>query len=119
MKKVRRGIRRSVIIIFQDASSMKAPYGRTAYIVVFLLAAAYVAATLGGPKGIPAVLARQKQVQRLEERNAQLAREIERKRDHILRLQRDVNELEIDIRDRYKLVQPGDTVFITGRPDKK
>jgi cell division protein FtsB len=98
---------------------MKAPFGRTAYIVVFLLAATYVVATLGGPKGIPAVLARQAQIQRLEDRNAQLAREIERKRDHIHRLQNDAGEQELEIRDRYKLVHPGDTVFITGQPDKK
>jgi cell division protein FtsB len=98
---------------------MKAPFGRTAYIVVFLLAATYVVATLGGPKGVPAVLARQKQIQRLEDRNAQLAREIERKRDHIRRLQNDASEQELEIRDRYKLVHPGDTVFITGQPEKK
>jgi len=98
---------------------MKAPFGRTAYIVVFAIAATYVVATLGGPRGVPAVLARQKQVQRLEERNAQLAREIERKRDHILRLQNDANAQDILIRERYKLVHPGDTVFITGQPDKK
>jgi len=98
---------------------MKAPFSRTAYIVAFLLAATYVVATLGGPKGIPAVLARQKQIQRLDDRNAGLAREIERKRDHIRRLQNDAGEQELEIRDRYKLVHPGDTVFITGQPDKK
>lgn len=98
---------------------MKAPFARIAYIVVFVLAATYVVATLSGPKGIPAVLARQTQIQRLEDRNAQLAREIERKRDHIRRLQNDPSEQELEIRDRYKLVHPGDTVFITGQPDKK
>jgi len=98
---------------------MKAPFGRTAYIVVFLMASAYVVATLGGAKGIPAVLARQKQIQRLEDRNAQLARDIERKREHIRRLQNDASAQELEIRDRYKLVHPGDTVFITGQPEKK
>jgi cell division protein FtsB len=98
---------------------MKAPFARFAYIVVFVLAAAYVVATLSGPRGIPSVLARQQQIQRLEERNAQLAREIERKREHIRRLQNDPSEQELEIRDRYKLVHPNDTVFITGQPDKK
>jgi cell division protein FtsB len=65
------------------------------------------------------VLARQKQIQRLEDRNAQLVREIERKRDHIRRLESDSNAQDIEIRERYKLVHPGDTVFITGQPDKK
>jgi len=83
------------------------------------MAATYVVASLGGPKGIPAVQARQKQIQRLEEHNAQLAREIERKRDHILRLQNDASEQELTIQDRYKLVHPGDTVFVTGQPEKK
>jgi cell division protein FtsB len=48
-----------------------------------------------------------------------LVREIERKRDHILRLRNDANAQDIEIRERYKLVHPGDTVFITGQPDKK
>jgi len=98
---------------------MKAPGGRTAYIVVFLLAATYAVATLSGARGIPAVLARQRQIHRLEERNAGLAREIERTRDHIHRLQNDASAQELEIRDRYKLVHPGDTVFITGQPEKK
>ncbi|MGA2275171.1 MAG: septum formation initiator family protein [Bryobacteraceae bacterium] len=83
------------------------------------MATTYALATLSGARGIPAVLARQKQIQRLEDRNAQLARDIERKRDHIRRLQNDASEQELEIRDRYKLVHPGDTVFITGQPDKK
>jgi len=98
---------------------MKSRLGRTAYIAVFLMAATYAAATLGGARGIPAVRARQKQIQRLEDRNAELAREIERKREHIRRLQNDGSEQELEIRDRYKLVHPGDTVFVTGQPDKK
>jgi cell division protein FtsB len=97
---------------------MKAPFGRTAYIVVFALAATYMVVTLSGPTGIPAVLARQKQIQHLEDRNGQLARDIERKREHIRRLQNDASEQELEIRDRYKLVHPGDTVYITGQPDK-
>lgn len=98
---------------------MKAPFSRTAYIVVFAMAVTYALATLTGPKGVPAVLARQKQIQRLEDRNEQLAREIERTRDHIQRLKNDASEQELEIRERYKLVHPGDTVFITGQPDKK
>jgi cell division protein FtsB len=98
---------------------MKAPFGRTAYIVVFLMATTYAVATLGGARGIPAVRARQKQIERLEDRNAELAREIERKREHIRRLKNDASEQELEIRDRFKLVHPGDTVFVTGQPDKK
>jgi len=98
---------------------MKAPLGRTVYIVFFLLAMAYAGVTLGGPRGIPAVLARQRQIRLLEDRNAELARGIERKRDHILRLRNDANAQDILIRERYKLVHPGDTVFITGQPEKK
>jgi len=98
---------------------MKAPFPRAAYIVVFAIAAAYVLASLSGPRGIPAVLARQSQIQRLEDRNAQLAREIERKREHIRRLENDPSEQELVIGDRYKLVHPGDTVFVTGQPETK
>jgi hypothetical protein len=40
-------------------------------------------------------------------------------RDHLQRLSDDPAEQEIEIRERLKLVHPGEKVYITGDPDKK
>jgi cell division protein FtsB len=98
---------------------MKAPFLRISYLVAFLLVAGYAVVTLRGPKGIPALVARQQQIEQAEKRNAELAKEIERERDHIQRLANSPAEQELEIRERLKLVHPGEKVFITGEPDKR
>ncbi len=97
---------------------MKAPFLRISYILAFVLVAAYAIFTLRGPKGIPALIARQHQIDQAEKRNAELAREIERKREHIQRLANSPAEQELEIRERLKLVHPNEKVFITGQPEK-
>ena len=97
---------------------MKAPFLRISYIVAFLLVAGYAIVTLHGPKGIPALIARQHQIEQAEKRNAELAREIERKREHIHRLANSPADQELEIRERLKLVHPNEKVFITGQPEK-
>jgi cell division protein FtsB len=91
---------------------MKAPLARLAYSIAFLLVAGYAVITLRGPRGIAAWLDKQHQIQELENRNAGLAQEIERKRAHIERLSGNPVEQELEIRERLKLVHPKDKVFI-------
>jgi cell division protein FtsB len=98
---------------------MKVPFLRISYLIAFLLVAGYAVVTLRGPKGIPALIARQHQIEQAEKHNAELAREIERQRDHIQRLANSPAEQELEIRERLKLVHPGEKVFITGQPEKK
>jgi cell division protein FtsB len=74
---------------------------------------------LRGPKGIPALIAKQHQIEQAEKQNADLARQIERQREHIQRLANSPADQELEIRERLKLVHPGEKVFITGQPDKK
>jgi len=97
---------------------MKNPLLRVTYLIAFLLVAGYAAATLCGPRGIPALVARQHQIEESEKRNQELAREIERQREHIRRLAERPAEQELEIRERLKLVHPDEKVFITGQPDK-
>lgn len=94
---------------------MKSPLVRFAYLLVFLAVAGYAFVTLRGPGGIPGLLEKQRQIQELEKRNGDLHREIERKREHIKRLENDPAEQELEIRDRLKLVSPSDKVYITGQ----
>ena len=95
---------------------MKAPLTRFAYLVAFLAVSGYALVTLRGPNGLHALVEKQAQIKALEKRNADLAREIERKREHIWRLGHDPDEQEREIRERYKLVKPGEKVYITGQP---
>jgi cell division protein FtsB len=91
---------------------MKAPLARLAYLIAVLLVAGYAVITLRGPRGIQAYLDKQSQIRELETRNASLAKEIGRKREHIDRLSRNSAEQELEIRERLKLVHPKDKVFI-------
>jgi cell division protein FtsB len=98
---------------------MKAPFSRLAYVMAFLMVVSYAFFTLRGPKGIPGLLERQHQIQEAEKRNAGLAREIEQKREHIKRLADNPAEQEKEIRQRLKLVHPGEKIYIVGEPEKK
>jgi cell division protein FtsB len=72
----------------------------------------YAFFTLRGPKGIPALLQKQHQIEEIEKRNAALAQENERTREHIQRLSDNPAEQELEIRQRLKLVHPGEKVYI-------
>jgi cell division protein FtsB len=98
---------------------MKAPLARIAYLAAFLSVAGYAVITLRGPHGIPALLERQRQIQEMQQRNAKLDREIERMREHIKRLTENPAQQELEIRERLKLVKPGEKVYITGEPPKR
>lgn len=66
------------------------------------------------------------EIRQLEDQNATLAVENQRKRDRIRRLKESPSEQEMEIRKQLKLLRPGETIFIlpdgttkpaeTGRP---
>jgi cell division protein FtsB len=86
--------------------------------MVFCVVAGYAVETLRGPRGVHAWTEKQAQIQKLEEHNAALAKEVERMRDRIRRMDESPAQQELEIRDRLKLVRPGEKVFITGDPAK-
>jgi cell division protein FtsB len=98
---------------------MRALFTRWALGAAFLAVGTYAFVTLQGPQGIPALLLKQRQIHELEKRNAAEAQQIERIKEHIDRLDKNPSEQEREIRERYKLVHPGETVFITGEPKKQ
>ena len=98
---------------------MKAPLTRSAYVMAFLMVISYAFFTLRGPKGIPGLLDRQRQIQETEKRNTALARDIEQRREHIKRLADNAAEQEKEIRQRLKFVHPGEKVYIVAEPEKK
>jgi cell division protein FtsB len=97
---------------------MKSNLTRFACAIVFLLVATYAVVTLRGPKGVHALVEKQAQIQEMERRNAEMARDIERERERIKRLTDNPAEQDLEIRERLKLVHPGEKVYITG-PTKK
>jgi cell division protein FtsB len=95
---------------------MTSSVARLGYAVAVLVAASYAVVTLRGPQGIPALIQKQKEIGALEKENADLAREVELRRKRIQRLQEDESEQELEIRQRLKLVRPGEKVFILQDP---
>lgn len=98
---------------------MRASLAKLAYAVAFLMVVSYAFITLRGPRGVTALVEKRHQIQELEQRNIRLDQEIERKREHIRRLAADPGQQELEIRERYKLVNPNDKVYVIGEPDKK
>jgi cell division protein FtsB len=76
------------------------------------LAVGYLWIALRGPQGLGALIEKREEIRQLEEQNATLARENERRRDHIRRLEDSHSEQEMEIRKQLKLLRPGETTFI-------
>jgi cell division protein FtsB len=95
---------------------MRSSVAKLGYAVAVLVAASYAFVTLRGPQGVPALIEKQEQIRTLEKHNADLAREIEFRRERIQRLQEDESAQELEIRQRLKLVRPGEKVFILQEP---
>jgi cell division protein FtsB len=85
---------------------------RIAYVAVFVLIGAYGLVALKGPQGIPALLAKHREIRRLQEQNAALALENQRRRERIERLKDSPSEQDMEIRKQLKLQKPGETTFI-------
>lgn len=98
---------------------MRSPLVRVAYVVAFLAVAGYAFVTLRGPRGISALVDKQHSIQQMERQNLLLHQEIERRRERINRLIGNPTEQELEIRERLKLVQPRDKVYIIGEPGAK
>lgn len=77
-----------------------------------LVAAAYGWIALRGPQGIEALLEKRREIRELEEQNASMARENDRRKERIRRLEHSTSEQEMEIRKQLKLLRPGETTFI-------
>jgi cell division protein FtsB len=87
-------------------------FSRLGYIAAFVIVVSYAFFALRGPKGIPGLLAKQQQIELMEKRNTALAEENERMRERIQRLASNPAEQELEIRQRLKLVHPGEKVYL-------
>jgi cell division protein FtsB len=76
------------------------------------VAVAYGWIALRGPQGVEALLDKHREIRALEEQNATVAREIERRKERIRRLKESQSEQDMEIRKQLKLLRPGETTFI-------
>jgi cell division protein FtsB len=86
---------------------------------------AYGWIALRGPQGVEALLDKHREIRALQEQNAVVAREIERRKERIRRLKESQSEQDMEIRKQLKLLRPGETTFIlpdgpkdSSKPDK-
>ena len=75
--------------------------------------AAYAVVMLRGPQGLSALTEKQKQIRTLEEENANLAREVEARKQHVMRLDKDKATQILELR-KLGFVGEGDTQFNVG-----
>src|SRR5580700_2978720 len=85
---------------------------RMGFILLVTVVAAYGWVALRGPQGIPALLEKHREIRRLQEQNAAIVLENERRRERIRRLQESTSEQQMEIRKQLKLLRPGETTFI-------
>ena len=97
---------------------MKVSLFRFAVVFGLLAVVGYAFVTLRGPKGIPALLEKNRQIDAMEKHNGELAQEVERLRVRVKRLGDNPSEQELEIRQRLKLVHPGEKVYIFGDSGK-
>ena len=84
-----------------------------------ILALAYGWVFIRGPQGIQTLIDKHREIRELEERNANMARENDRRKERIRRLEQSRSEQELEIRKQLKLVRPGETTFILPESPKE
>jgi len=90
---------------------------KAGFLLICAAAFAYALVTFRGPNGVPALMEKRHQISVLQEQNATLAADNQRKRERIEKLDKDRAVQELEIRKRLKLLHPGETQFIL--PDQK
>jgi cell division protein FtsB len=85
---------------------------KSGYVVIAAIVCIYALIAMRSPQGLPALLEKQRQVRELQVSNADAAHENEKKRKRIERLRSSRDEQGLEIRERLKLLRPGETQFI-------
>ena len=85
---------------------------RSKYLLIAAVLGLYGYIALRGPQGIRPLLEKREEIRTLQEQNAQMAHEVEMRRQRIRRLEESTSEQEMEIRKQLKMVKPGETTFI-------
>jgi len=74
---------------------------------------------LRGPQGFQSLIEKRREIRQLEERNANIRLENDRRKERIRRLEESRSEQEMEIRKQLKLQKPGETTFILPESEQK
>jgi cell division protein FtsB len=85
---------------------------KSGVIVGALVLCAYGVMALRGPNGMNVLAEKRQHIQALQDQNATIKADNERKRERIELLRHDRATQDLEIRQRLKLVKPGETQFI-------
>ena len=91
---------------------MKFLLTRTGYLGALAIFGLFAFIALRGPQGVPALMEKRKEIRDLQEKNADLSREVQYKRERIQRLRHSQMEQDLEIRERLKLMKPGEKQFV-------
>jgi len=92
---------------------------RAGFVLLVILAGAYGWMFLSGPQGLQTLIEKRREIRELEERNANIRLENDRRKERIRRLEDSRSEQEMEIRKRLKQQKPGETTFILPEPEQK
>jgi cell division protein FtsB len=92
---------------------------RAGFVLVAILASAYGWMFLHGPQGLQSLFEKRREIRELEERNANIRLENDRRKERIRRLEESRSEQEMEIRKQLKLQRPGETTFILPESEQK
>jgi cell division protein FtsB len=85
---------------------------KLSFLALFLVIGAWGVIALRGPNGLSALNEKRRQIRDLQEQNASLTADNERKRSRIALLKTSRPAQDLEIRERLKLLRPGETQFI-------
>ena len=91
-------------------------FRRVTILLAIVLASAYGYVVLRGPQGIPALLEKHREIQRLEVGNAALKQELAAREERNRKLKESTTIQEQEIRKRLHLLRPGETQFVLPGP---
>lgn len=91
---------------------MKSSFTKLIGSAVFLMLVAYALIALQGPQGVPGLMEKRRLIHEYEKKNSDIARQIEQQRARIGRFSDNSTKQELEIRDRLKLLKPGEKTFI-------
>ena len=84
---------------------------RLGIVVIVALAGVYAWLMISGPRGVPALLDKEKRIDTMEQENQVLKDEIKRRRQRIRDLLEDREAQELEVRKRLKKQKPGTKDF--------
>lgn len=93
--------------------TMKPLFKKLSWVTLLTMVGVYVYLLSTGPRGIPALMEKRRQISVIESKNAELSKDNEARRERIQRLKDDEEELQLEVMKRLKKQRLGTRDFYT------